>query len=258
MQKARVTLSFDDGRKDTYYIFKEILFRLNIEATLNVPIGYIQSGYDNYKDVGYNGLMTKMELDEIIESDLVEIANHGFWHSNENKDIKKGMCELKKIYPNKKIIGFASPHSELNKKMVMKNKSDYKSAGISYVRIGRKFGSYNFFMRFLSYIAKKTESNLIFKLCYYSSLNNEKAYVMYSVPIVRETTLEQVKTLIQYAIKNKKWVIFTFHGIDQIESEEYKEIYCWDIRKFERFCRYIIELRDENLITIENANNTYL
>lgn len=41
MDRAVVTLSFDDGRIDNYCIVKEVTNPLNIPVTINIATGYI-------------------------------------------------------------------------------------------------------------------------------------------------------------------------------------------------------------------------
>lgn len=41
LKKAIISLSFDDGRRDSYDVFTELLIPMNIPATINIPTGYI-------------------------------------------------------------------------------------------------------------------------------------------------------------------------------------------------------------------------
>lgn len=45
MNNAIITLSFDDARKDTYHVFRDILAPLDLKAVVYVPSGYVECGF---------------------------------------------------------------------------------------------------------------------------------------------------------------------------------------------------------------------
>lgn len=254
MGKAIITLSFDDGRKDTYDVFTQVLKKMNIPATVNVPSGYIEAGYSNPLEVGYNGLMTKNELDEIAKNPLFEIAGHGFMHKNEDDDVQKGIEKLKAWYPNIERYGFASPHSLMKDHDVYNKKPFYNDVGIEYVRLGRKFWGKNYYRRGLSKMASLTGSSKLYIACYNKSLNSINSdFVLHAIPIIKTTRYEQVKSIIKYCVKKKKWCILEIHGIDKPGSDEYQELFCWNYYSFVKLCKWIARLREEGILEIKNA-----
>lgn len=83
MKKAIVSLSFDDGRKDNYKIFQDILQKYELSATINIATGYIEGKVNA-------ALQPAMSIEQIIElstNELFEIACHGDLHSNDLEDI---------------------------------------------------------------------------------------------------------------------------------------------------------------------------
>lgn len=257
MDRGIVTLSFDDGRRDTYDVFMKILKPMGIPATVNIPSGYVETGFSDYKEIGYNGLMSKRQLDEIAECPLFEIAGHGYMHSNDPDDIRKGIEKLREWYPHIKTWGFASPHSEMNAEEILEHKKFYDELGIRYVRVGRNFGKKSYFKRAESLIAKKFHSNFFFKMCYIDSLNAGKEFVLHAIPVMKDTTLEQIESIIEYTILNRSWCVLEIHSIDEAFSKEYEEIFCWNKNKFIQLCEYLLAKKKEGILEIKNAISRY-
>ena len=250
-RKGIVTLSFDDGRRDSYDMFMEILKPMNIPATINIPTGYIEVGFSDPTDIGYNGLMTKNQLDEICSYPLFEIAGH--MHNNNDEDVEMGIRKLKEWYPSIKEIGFASPHSDLSDKDVLEKRDFYRSIGIQYVRLGRNFTKRNIYKRLLSKIASISGKTAPFRECYKTSLNDLNRTIIHAVPIIKTTRLEQIKSIIDYAISKRKWCVLEIHGVDQKDSEEYQELFCWDRELFVALCEHLVKLRSDGLILLNNT-----
>ena len=127
MNNAIITLSFDDARKDTYHVFRDILAPLDLKAVVYVPSGYVECGFNDPLDIGYNGLMTKENLDWISSNDLFEIGCHGYMHKNDFADLEKGINKIQEWYPEYVKYGLASPHSEIKRHDVKKNEEHYKN-----------------------------------------------------------------------------------------------------------------------------------
>ena len=251
MKKGAITFSFDDGRKDTYHVMKDILRPLGLSGVVYIPSGYIESNYNNPLEVGYNGLMSKEELDELVQDNYFEIGSHGFMHRNDFEDVEKGIQKLKAWYPDISKYGLASPHSEINRSLVKKNLGIYKELGFSYVRGGRNFEKMTMIKRAISFIARITKSPFAFRICYMNSVNFEHTYYLNAIPIHKLTTLEQVEAIIDYCVKKKSWAILEFHGIDKKDSEEYKEDFCWLEEDFVKLCHYVKMLEEKDLIQVK-------
>ena len=259
MDKGVITFSFDDAREDTYKVFKNILEPMRIPAVVYVPSGFVETGYNNVLEIGYNGLMSKQELDYVNQCRLFEIGGHGYMHRNDFEDIELGVDKLKEWYPDIDSIGLASPHSKINKTFVMNNLSRYKKLGFSYVRGGRNFEKFTRIKRAVSLMARLTKSPVIFKWCYMHSVNKMPSnYYLNAIPIHKLTTLNQVLAIVDYCVKNKCWAILEFHGIDKKASKEYTEEFCWLEDDFISLCNYVKKLEKENLILIETPINIVL
>ncbi len=123
-EKGTVVLSIDDGRKDAYRLFKDILQKYSIPATFNIVTSWIDT--DDH--------ITHDELNEMGKSPLVEIAAHGHSHKNTYSDIiesKELLCDWLGIGGT---IGFASPGSGMKNGYVKENTDKFDEMGILYVR----------------------------------------------------------------------------------------------------------------------------
>lgn len=252
MDTGIISLSFDDGRKDTYHVFMDILKPRNLPGVVYVPSGYIETNYINPLEIGHNGLMSKEQLDEVYSLDLFEIGAHGDFHKNDFEDIESGAQKLRQWYPGLKHLGFASPHSIISPDFVYKNIEKYKEIGFSYVRGGRNFHKFTKIKRGVSLIARITKSSNIFVQLYKGSLMNEKGYYLSTVSVHKLTSLEQVKSIVDYTVEKKLWGILEFHSIDKKGTIEYTEEFCWLEDDFVRLCDYLCTLRENKIIVIKN------
>lgn len=252
MNIGTITFSFDDGRKDTYDVFKNIMISMNLPAVVYIPSGYIEIGFNDSAEIGFNGLMSKENLDFIEGNGLFEIGGHGFMHKNDFEDLKLGIKKLKNWYPDIGEIGLASPHSYINKTFVENNIKRYKEMGFKYVRGGRNFEKFTSLKRVISLIARKTKSPKVFCLCYKNSTNKEIGYYLHAIPIHKLTTLDQVKSIVDYCVENKVWAILEFHGIDTIDSMEYTEDFCWLKNDFIELCNYVKNFEKRGVLQVRN------
>ena len=104
-EKGIVVISIDDGRYDSYRLYR-LLSQYKISATFNIVTSRI----------GTEGYLSLDELRQIYEDPLMEIACHGHTHKNEDEDIMLGNQHLFGwLGEGDGRIGFASPGSGMNK-----------------------------------------------------------------------------------------------------------------------------------------------
>ena len=166
--------------------------------------------------------------------------------------IEKGKKVLLDWYPNIKKVGFASPHSDIVRSFVDDNRKRYEQMGFSYVIGGRNFDNWRLFKRGISWVARKTKSPKVFGFCYDTSMNEKKDFYLYAVPVHKLTTLDQVIYLVERCVKQKKWLVLEFHGIDTADSKEYQEEFCWLEDDFIKLCQHIKDLEIKGKIKIVN------
>lgn len=112
-------LTFDDAYADFYYLIFPLLKKYNLKALLAVPSKYILDSTDfdmkHRLQYEHNDLFQKFEeatfctfeeLDEMINSGLVQIGSHSHSHINlleENVDIEEELVISKKILEQNSI-----------------------------------------------------------------------------------------------------------------------------------------------------------
>ena len=94
MRKLTVTLSFDDGRLDTYTNAYRIMKKYNLYGTIHVITGYVDGSFTRQLSGSDNALT----IENLIEMENTgwEISSHGDQHITEKKDFLQSIEKLKK------------------------------------------------------------------------------------------------------------------------------------------------------------------
>ena len=126
MPAKPIALTFDDGYQDFYTVAFPILKKYGVKATIYAIVDFLD--YPNY--------MTKDELKEISDSNLVEVGSHTLNHiylKTASEQVAKKEIEQSKerleIYIQKEVKSFAYPYGAFNEnteKMV--ESAGYQSA----------------------------------------------------------------------------------------------------------------------------------
>ena len=245
-KKSRIVLSFDDGRADNYRIVKEILEPMSIPATFNIATAYVDGTIAKDNRPCPNDAISINMLKTMSTNCLFEIAGHGDQHLNETEDIMAG---IKKIHEwlnldEEKVIGFASPNSEMTGRDIEKNAAFYEEHNITYIRLGLLDGK-SYFGRLARKISTYIRSARFYIAGFGSSIQSYRnRFIHYSVPIVNEAELGQVVALVNEAKNNKNDCILMFHSIIRPGEEYYNDTWSWDYDKFSELCKYLIKHRD--------------
>lgn len=256
MKKGIVTLSFDDGRKDNYFIFKDLLEKYKIPATVNIATGYIEGKVQ----AGKNPAMLKEEVIELYNNPLFEVAGHGDMHGNDIDDIREGKKKLVQWFqlPEKSKLGFASPGSEMSIDYIDSNYETFERMGFEYIRTGLRVSSYRILRIAARRFARVIHSAYAFRFAYNDTFQDSvKGLAVVSIPVLHDTTFRQVKGVIDQAIKQKKWIVLMFHSIEQKNGLYYSDVWTWDYEAFERLLKYISKKRNEQEIEISTTHDAY-
>lgn len=143
--KRNIVITFDDGYRNNLEYLPYLLKKYNLKATIFIPTGFIEKGYNNY---------SMMTFDEIrsLDKKYFEIALHSHAHENARnvsldfieKDLKKNMeiLDAENIRYSKVL---AYPYGKYPQKKHDKLAffSILKELGIDFaVRIGNKVNYY--------------------------------------------------------------------------------------------------------------------
>ena len=254
---AIVTLSFDDGRVDTYTVAKEILEKNNIPATINIATGYIEG---NVAIGTNNPPMTKENVMELASNDLFEIAAHGDMHKNDFDDIAVGREKLLSWLGKEGNIGFASPSSVMTVDYINEHKEELKKIGFSYARTShthqkKRFRKIKILFR---KAARVTGLRILYRIAY-SDLTVVDDFAVTSIPIFSFTRFEQLQSVIRLAVRRGTLLTLMFHSVCKPGESGYENIYSYDWNEFSKLVSYLSKMRDVGklqLMTTEKALKT--
>ena len=252
-KEAIITFSFDDGRIDNYKAVKEILLPNNIPATINIATGYID-GSLKMLGGGYNPKpMTIEQIRELYSTGIIEIAGHGDLHKNEWDDIKLGREKLLAWLqvPFDSKIGFASPGSGMTPKFIRENQRILENLGFSYARTGPEIRTKHMMRLYARKAARVLHWSKLYKVAYKDSLQSRvtKEPVL-SIPILKDTSLAEIKELIHFSEKRELLCTLMFHSIIDEQKNKNGDIWCYDYRKFEELVSWLKEEREKNKLEI--------
>jgi peptidoglycan/xylan/chitin deacetylase (PgdA/CDA1 family) len=258
MNKTVVSISFDDGREDTYRVAYDIMKKYGLTGTINVITGYVDKTWDWEPGIFYssNGPVSLEQLKEMKDYGF-EVASHGDKHVTEEEDIMKSIQKLRGWQLIGEKVGFSIPYSKLTEK----EKTDFaeflKKNGVSYMRGGRNPQCYTFKAKILYLLYNITKIQL-----FYDSFNNKNCidlagadkpniYDLFSVIIRFRDDPRMVVEFIKNSISRKSWIILMLHSIQDENEETFgKDPWCWSSEKFEKLCIGLKEMSEAGEISV--------
>lgn len=254
LDKGIVGFSFDDGRADNYTTFKNITIPLNLPVTLNITTGYVDQTCPEDLLPSTKPAVTIDEIRELYSSGLVEIALHGDKHLNSTEDIKNGklkLCSWLNV-PASMKYGFASPGSGLNVESFIYSNDDFFKEDILYLRTGLRLKEFAWLRTMCRKASRLLHIPMLYRIAYKDTLMDSiEDRVLYSIPVMKTITLNEVKSILEYAIDHKKIIIFMFHSIlDDVSSEDN---WTWSSQKFKDLCLYISEKKESGKVEVKTS-----
>ena len=245
---AIITLSFDDGRIDTYTVAKELLEVKNIPATINIATGYIKGEATIGAD---NPPMTEENVIELYNCGLFEIAAHGDMHKNDFDDISSGRKRLLSWLGRDGEIGFASPASVMTVAFINEHKEEMRKIGFAYARTSHTHQKKRFtkIKILLRKAARVTKSPLLYRLAY-NDLTVVDDFAVTSIPVFSFTTFKQLRGIIRLAIRRGALLTLMFHSVCKPGDPGCENIYTYDWNEFEKVINYLECKRKQGKIEI--------
>ena len=247
---VKIALSFDDGRIDNMRMIKEILEPLQIPATFNITVGYIEKSISEQMSPCVLPPLLKQDIIAISKNKLFEIAGHGYEHQNESNNLIKGVQKLRDWIHDDQIdvVGLASPFSRLNVTVVEREKSIWEKEDIRYIRVGDRIRS----MRLIKKVLRKINRYVLhIPFLYYwvnkdCIIDSKDSYIFYSLPILKNDTLKEIEFFINKLIEKDKSCILMFHSILKPKEVNYNDPWSWDYSNFFELCMFLKE-HEQNL-----------
>lgn len=233
-----ITFSFDDARYDSYDAIK-LAVDNGIACTLNVTTGYVDGSLSKSEWPTIINPMSKEQIVELYRLG-VEIAGHGDKHNNDHNSLICGCEKIKEwlCLDKETKIGIASPHSKYH---VDESNTKFIEEGFLYCRVGSYLNGISKFKRCIQKLARITGSRALFKLAYNNTVKN--AYECYpfirAVPVLRDNTVDQIKSIIDLCIKKNYLCVLCFHSILSNGDLDYNSNFTWDKDKYSELVDWI-------------------
>lgn len=246
--KGTIVLSIDDGNRDDFRIYENVLSKLNIPATFNIITD----------SIGHKECLTKEQLKSIYENPLMEIAAHGHTHSNDEEDVLKGIDLLNEwLGISKNDIGFASPYSKMTNDFIRENEGHLKSLGLLYARTGYNPHPNARHKELINELKSKGEHQYIIdnipQLTY-----SFDGMCINSAVVLHDTNLDDLKRMVELSEEEKALIVFMFHRTSKKGEEKYDSPWSYDYDLFQEFAEYLAQKRNNGEIEILSTKEAYL
>lgn len=256
MKKARISLSFDDGRGDNWDVFQDILIPMSIPATINITTGYVDGSCPVELIPSSKRAVSVNHVRQLAKNNLVEIAMHGDCHLNTEEDIVKGREKLIEWIglPEDYCFGFASPGSALKVSSFINGDSKLFEKQTSYLRTSLRIRNYRAIRILCRKIGRILHIPFLYRIAYADTMMDScEDRVIYSIPIMRDTTYGQVKAMIDLTISRGCALTLMFHSI--LEDTEGEDNWSWSRRDFQRMCDYLKKKEYDGSLEVVTTRN---
>lgn len=251
MNKAVISFSFDDGRGDNLDAFRNILLPMGIPVTLNVTTGYVDGSCPKSCWPSEKNALSIDDVIMLANDPLVEIALHGDQHKNTESDIAAGRTKLIQWleFPEDQSFGFASPGSGLALEIFTSSNSVLFTKHITYHRTSLRVQR----MRFLRILSRKAARVLhipvLYKFAYGDTLMDSATdRIIYSIPVMKDTTYQELRSIIDLAVRKKMALTLMFHSItDDTKAEDN---WSWSTDKLTKLCNYLNRKKNDGVLEI--------
>lgn len=256
IQNTIISLSFDDGREDTYRIAYSIMKKYGLVATIHITTGYVDGTWKPEKWHTAKGAVTIEQLKEMKDFGF-EISSHGDKHTIDKEDLLTSIKKLKYWGLIEDEVGFSIPNSQISEKYKKIFTQYLIDNNVAYMRGGRNPLCYSLRSKTFYGLYNITKNNFFydsfnFHNCIDINGNIElNKYDLYSVIIRYEDSSDMVAKFIKNNVDKSKWIIFMLHGIQEKNEDTYgKDPWCWDAVKFEWLCKQLKVMSDDGEISV--------
>lgn len=252
-EKGTIVISVDDGRRDAFRLYTEVLKKYNIPATFNIVSGWVDHNNTGERSITIN------ELKQMQKDSLVEIAGHGYSHKNTDEDITKDRELLYSWLDLKEEkIGFASPGSGMKNDFIKENEQHLKDMGFLYIRTGRSNLPLNENQLKLQADLKEQGSMDYAVENVPQLIYGFDGMCINSAPVLNFHTVSELKELTLLAKRQKACVVFMFHSVAKKGEYEPDDLWSYDFDRFVEFAEYLAQKRDKGEIEILTTRDAFL
>lgn len=250
-KRAAISLSFDDARGDNTEVFDSVLLQCDLPATLNVTTGYVDETCPEQLRPSDKKPMKKEDVVRLWKRGRVEIAMHGDRHLNELSDI--AACREKLIQwlelPAESGFGFASPGSGMTTAAFRSRELRTFRASVLYMRTSLRIRSWKHIRVLCRKAGRVIHLPMLYRIAYADTIMYYRdGKIIYSIPVMRDTTLGQVKSIVNLCIRNKGNLTLMFHSV--LPDEKGEDNWTWKRSKFEQLCAWLRKKEEEDQVEV--------
>lgn len=253
-EKTIVSLSFDDGREDTFRIAYRIMKKFDLVGTIHVTTGYVDKTWENKKWKTSKGPITVEQLKELSDYGF-EISSHGDKHITNKDDLLISIKKMQEWGIIGDKVGFSIPCSKLSEAEKVSYAKYLKTTNVAYMRGGRSQYCYSFLSKVCYLLYNATNSTLFYSLFNrYNCINpNDCRFNPYNLQSVVIRSSDKADVITEFIKENNgSWIIFMLHGIQNNDEDTYgKDPWCWDAIEFEKLCANLRELIGQNMVSVK-------
>ena len=255
MEETIISISFDDGREDTYRVAYKIMRKYDLLGTIHITTGYVDNTWKNGNWRTSKGAIEIAQLHEMKEHGF-EIATHSDKHIAALDDIHRSISKLQEWKLANKRVGFSLPNS----KLIEAEKSFFveglKTQDVPYMRVGRSPKCYSVKSKFCYLLYTITKSQLFYNWFNHHSCNNPQdcdTYALFSVIVRYKDKSENIVRFISSCGNScNTWIIIMLHGVlKKTDSVLGKDPWAWDSAEFERLCIQLRNMVDKKEIKVK-------
>lgn len=258
MDGAIVTISLDDGRRDSFDYARTLLKQYEIPATINIVTQYVRDG--KLDDTLPEPPMSVGQVRILAEDPLFEVAAHGHAHRNDWEDIALGRSELLEWLgkAEETRLGFASPGSGMTGEFIRENQSRLRECGFHYVRTGLSIQSRCGLRLLARKAARIIHSRHLYATAYADTLQSDmRDMTVYAVPVLRDTRLQQLLYLVDRAIERQQCCTLLFHSIVPRGERVVCPVWSWEAERFEALLRALDAKRRAGSLRLMTTMQAY-
>ena len=257
-RRAAISLSFDDARGDNTEVFDSVLNHYDLPATLNVTTGYVDDTCPEQLRPSNKASMAIEDIVRFWKRGRIEIAMHGDRHLNTISDIADCREKLNQWLdlPTESRYGFASPGSGMAVAEFRALEFHEFRASVLYMRTSLRIRSKERIRVLCRKAGRVIHLPLLYRIAYADTIMYYRdGKIIYSVPIMRDATLGQVKSIINLCIKNKGSLTLMFHSI--LSETKGEDNWTWSRSKFEQLCAWLRRKEEEGLVEVLTSSQLF-
>ena len=251
---TKIAISFDDGRQDNVDVIDRLAAK-GIPASLYVTTGYVDGSCPQDKLPTAIPAMSVDDVKRLFHNPLVEIGMHGDMHLNEDWDIRNGREKLLKWLDldTSYQFGFASPSTSYSVERFLNSNAPLFTHEIAYLAMGQRRVTHAKVRTIARKGSRVIHSGILYKTAYQDTLMLDcPDRVIYRVPVLGDITFEQLRTLVEDAVRRRASLVFMFHSIADCE-----DTWTWSNEKFEQLIDYLEALKERQRIELTTVRDLH-